>query len=183
MRRRPAIFFDRDGVLNPDSGYPHRPEDAILFPDVADALRRVQQLGYMIVVVSNQSGVGRGLFSEAEALQFNALLAAQLRLCGVHLAMDQFYICPHTPDEKCDCRKPKPGLLLRAVSELNIDLTQSFAVGDHESDIEAAYAAGVRAVLLNRDGRRFDVRPDYVVSSLTLLADLVERLVAKNPIK
>ncbi|MBI4702781.1 MAG: HAD family hydrolase [Deltaproteobacteria bacterium] len=176
MSARPGVFFDRDGVLNPDVGYPHRAADATLFPDVADGLRRIQQAGYILVVTSNQSGIGRGLFSEEESRLFNALLAEQLRQRGVDLPQGRFYVCPHPPDAGCECRKPRPGLFLRAAGDLDIDLARSLAVGDREIDVQAARAAGVRACLLDRGGHRPSIDADHVVRDLTQLAELSEQL-------
>jgi D-glycero-D-manno-heptose 1,7-bisphosphate phosphatase len=146
-----GVFLDRDGVLVPDVGYPHKISDAVPLNDVAPALVRLQRAEYELIVVSNQSGVGRGLFPLKDVELFNAALCANLREAGVNLGLKDFHICPHAPDQDCDCRKPKPGLLLKAARERSLDLSQSFLIGDKETDVEAARAAGVQPILLNRE--------------------------------
>jgi D-glycero-D-manno-heptose 1,7-bisphosphate phosphatase len=155
---RPAAFLDRDGVVNIDRGYLIRREDFEFVPGVLEGARRLHQLGYALVIVTNQSGIGRGLYSEA---QFNELTrwmqgafeASDAPLAGV-------YFCPHHPSEAtgpyrrpCDCRKPAPGMLFDAARDLKLDLAKSVLFGDRESDLEAARAAGVPLrVLLATDG-------------------------------
>ncbi len=175
MTSRPALFLDRDGVLNPDVGHPHRPEHARLFEDVIPALKRIQAVGYVMVVVSNQSGVGRGLFGRADVDRFNRLLGDKLSGGGVEIPLDHFYVCEHAPDAECSCRKPRPGLLLAAAERLHLDLTRSLMVGDRQSDLETARRAGVRGILLSRESSRERNTP-HVVSSLHDVADLLERL-------
>lgn len=164
--KQQALFLDRDGVLNPDVGYTHKPEDAILFPDVVPSLLEVQRMGFLIVVVSNQSGIGRGHFSPADSKSFNALLTRRLNEEGIRIQLENFYICPHSPDDKCDCRKPNPGLLLKAAEERKLDLSRSFLIGDKESDVEAGRRAGVFTILLNREALPRTSQADRVVSNL-----------------
>ena len=138
----PALFLDRDGVLIEDKGYVFRPEDVVWLAGAGDALRLAHQAGYQVVIVSNQSGVARGLYTEADVETLHRWMNEQLE--G---AIDAFYYCPHGPDSTCDCRKPKPGLLLRAIEEMDLDPARSLAVGDKLRDVEAAQAAGVRGIL------------------------------------
>ena len=142
MPREPALFLDRDGVLIEDSGYVYRPEDVVWTPGAQEALRSWREAGFRIIVVTNQSGVARGFFDEAAVLRLHAWMNQQLG--G---AIDAFYYCPHGPDSTCDCRKPKPGLFLRAIAEHNLDPKRSLAVGDSARDLDAAEGAGVRGVL------------------------------------
>jgi D-glycero-D-manno-heptose 1,7-bisphosphate phosphatase len=158
-KKRRAAFLDRDGVINLDRGYVYRREDFEFVPGVLEGARLLHDLDYALVVVSNQSGIGRGLFGEA---QFHALsnwmkeefIAAGAPLSGI-------YFCPHHPTEArgpylriCDCRKPAPGMLLSAAKDLQLDLEASAMFGDKPSDLEAALAAGVPLrVLLGTDGR------------------------------
>src|SRR5262249_47576785 len=144
MILKPAVFLDRDGVLNLDVGYPHLLRDAVLYPDVIPALLKIQRAGYVLLVVSNQSGIGRGLFDVNTVCRFNDAVAKQLRKGGVRINRRNFYICPHGPRDGCDCRKPRPGLLLAAARKRRIDLRASFTIGDSESDIEAGRRAGTR---------------------------------------
>jgi len=154
---RQAAFLDRDGVINRDRAYVSRWEDFEFVPGAVDAMRRLKKAGYALVVVTNQSGIARGYYSEA---QYQALTAAmQQALLDAGAAVDAVYHCPHHPKGKvaelaidCDCRKPAPGMILRAAKELNLSLADSILVGDKPSDIEAARAAGVgRAYIVQSD--------------------------------
>ena len=139
--RRRAVFLDRDGTLIVDTHYPSDPAAVALIDGVVGALRKLRELGWALVVVSNQSGVGRGWVTrvqfEAVADRFAAMLAER----GVTL--DGAYYCLHAPEQGCACRKPAPGALLLAADELGLDLARSAIVGDKPSDIEAGRAAGV----------------------------------------
>jgi D-glycero-D-manno-heptose 1,7-bisphosphate phosphatase len=143
LRMKRAAFLDRDGVINRDTGYVHRWEEFELIPGALDALRKLSELGFVIVVVTNQSGIGRGYYS-VEA--FHALMQRFRDVCA-QLGIDlHYFYCPHAPTaagDTCTCRKPRPGMLLQASSELGIDLTKSLMIGDRLSDMEAARAAGV----------------------------------------
>lgn len=145
---RRAVFLDRDGVLNVDHGYVYRWQDFEFLPEVPKALSNLQQAGFLLVVISNQSGIGRGLYTEADVLALNRDIESHLAAAGV--AIHGWYHCPHHPTEAegdyrqiCDCRKPAPGMILRACHDLAIDPAQSALVGDKLSDIEAGEAAGV----------------------------------------
>ena len=150
---RPAVFLDRDGVLIPDSGYPHLDEHLVLIPGAAEAVRRLNEAGYLIVIVTNQSGVARGMFSEDRMHTFNALLVERLAEQGARI--DAVYACPYHRDavdpkwlhpDHPD-RKPNPGMILRAVADHHIDPTRSFLIGDRPSDVEAARRAGMPGYL------------------------------------
>jgi D-glycero-D-manno-heptose 1,7-bisphosphate phosphatase len=156
MRR--AGFIDRDGVLNEDRAYVHRIEDFHFIPGAIEALRRLQQAGFLLVLVTNQSGIARGLFTEADYQQLDRHIRERLLQSGVSL--DSVQYCPHLPDaaveqyrRDCECRKPRPGMILTAATELDIDLPRSFFVGDRKSDIEAGRAAGVGRCFLVRSGQ------------------------------
>ena len=143
-----AAFLDRDGVLIIDSGYPHRPEDLVFIDGAAAAVRRLNRAGFLVVVATNQSGVGRGYFSEADMDRFHRMMCAELERDGAHI--DAIYAAPHHPDgvgayrhpDPPD-RKPNPGMLLRAIAEHGIEPAASFMIGDKPSDLEAARRAGV----------------------------------------
>jgi D-glycero-D-manno-heptose 1,7-bisphosphate phosphatase len=141
-----AVFLDRDGVINVDRGYVHRIEDFEFLPGAPEALARLQRAGWRLVVVTNQSGIGRGLFSEADYQRVTQHMREQLALRGVTL--DSVFHCPHAPDYGCGCRKPKPGLLHYAAAHLGLDLSHSVMVGDKECDLLAAEAAGLYASFL-----------------------------------
>jgi D-glycero-D-manno-heptose 1,7-bisphosphate phosphatase len=154
-----AVFLDRDGTLIEDLGYPREPERVRLLAGAAEGLRALRTAGWRLVVVSNQSGIGRGIITDHEARavhqQFVALLARE------GISLDAVRYCPHAPWEKCECRKPAPGLLLTASAELGLDLTGSFMIGDKPSDVEAGHRAGTRTVLF-APGGAFDDRADHV---------------------
>ena len=143
MRR--AVFLDRDGVINEDTGYIPRPESFVIRPGVIDALAEIQRLGYLLVVITNQSGIGRGYYTADDYQQVTQHMLAELASGGVTLA--GVYYCPHTADDGCQCRKPAAGMILQAAREHGIDLSQSWLVGDKSSDIEAACRAGIRQTL------------------------------------
>ena len=144
-----AVFLDRDGTLIEDRHFLGDPDGVELLPNAVEGLRRLRDLGAALVVVTNQSGVGRGYFDEDAVEAVNARIAQLLAAEGVELA--GVYVCPHGPDDGCACRKPAPGLLLRAGEELGLDLGASYLVGDAERDAEAARRAGATAILLGRD--------------------------------
>ncbi len=143
MPRR-ALFLDRDGTLIVDVGYPRDPAKVELIPGAASALRDLQR-DWLLVVVSNQSGIGRGTITPAEATAVHDKFVDLFAIQGVAFA--GFHYCPHAPDAGCACRKPMPGLLLDAAEELGLDLGQSAVVGDKASDVEAGRAAGLLHVI------------------------------------
>jgi D-glycero-D-manno-heptose 1,7-bisphosphate phosphatase len=147
---RAAVLVDRDGTVIEDVGYPREPERIALLPGAAQALRAFAEADLPVVVVSNQSGIGRGLITEAEAAAVHERFVELL--AGERVELAGAYYCPHAPDEGCDCRKPEPGLLLRAADELGLDLGRSVMVGDKDSDLEAGRRVGARTVLFPRDG-------------------------------
>jgi D-glycero-D-manno-heptose 1,7-bisphosphate phosphatase len=153
-----AAFIDRDGVINEDRAYVYRPEDFKFIPGSIDALRALRAAGFLLVLITNQSGIARGLFSEAQYLELDAHLRQQLSDAGVSL--DRAEYCPHLPDavvaeyrRDCECRKPRPGMILNAARLLNIDVSQSILVGDRSADILAGRAGGVGRCFLVRSGQ------------------------------
>lgn len=168
-----AVFIDKDGTLIPDIPYNVEPERITLSPGAGNALRRLKDAGYLLVVVSNQSGVAHGLFSEAALEPVKTRLNDLLAMYGV--ALDGFYYCPHLPDAvvpeyavDCACRKPKPGMLVTAANDLNIDLSHSWMIGDILADSEAGKRAGCRTILIEKDDDPIvDInernRPDAIV--------------------
>jgi len=148
---RPAVFLDRDGTLNVEKGYVHRYSEWVWIPGAIEAIRRVNDAGYLAIVVSNQAGVARGLYTEAHIAVLHAQVAADAVQSGARI--DAFYYCPHHPQfgtvRDCACRKPGPGMILQAQREHAIDLARSFMIGDKMSDIEAGRAAGVKSLLVS----------------------------------
>ena len=150
---RPALFLDRDGTLNRDLGYMHRPQDLEWIGGAIDAIRYANDKNWLVIVATNQSGIGRGYFDEAAVEAFHARMQEDLRAAGAHI--DAFYFCPFHADAVIDAyrcadhpdRKPNPGMLKRAMAEWPIDPAHSVMVGDSARDLEAATAAGIRGVL------------------------------------
>jgi D-glycero-D-manno-heptose 1,7-bisphosphate phosphatase len=140
-----ALLLDRDGTLIEDVGYPRDPERVVLLPGAAPALRKAAARGFRLVIVSNQSGVARGLVSPEDAARVQARVAELFAEEGVRF--HGAYFCFHGPDDGCACRKPAPGMLLRAAAELELSLGASVMVGDKPSDIAAGKAAGAASVL------------------------------------
>ena len=157
-----AVFLDRDGTLNVDYDFVHSREGWEWLPHVIPGLARLKAAGYALVVVSNQSGIARGMFDAATVDALHGWVNTQLVPQGA--AIDAFYYCPHLPSitGPCACRKPAPGLLLRAAREMDIDLPHSWMVGDRARDAQAGLAAGCRAMVVG--GRETENLPDGAVS-------------------
>lgn len=165
---RKAIFLDRDGTINEECDYLFRIEDCRFIPGVAEAIKRFNDAGLLVVVVTNQSGVARGFYGVADIVALHGWMEGQLAAGGARI--DAWYYCPHHPEygdiTDCDCRKPFPGMLLQAAAEHGIDLASSWMVGDKDADIEAGIAAGCRPLLVRTGyGAKHEtkVSPDVVV--------------------
>ncbi len=153
-KKYPALFLDRDGTLVYPGHYPSRPEDLHLYEGIGPKLRALQDAGYLLVVITNQAGIARGYFSEADLQHMHTHLASELAARGVWLA--GIYHCPHHPEGvlpelaiRCSCRKPQPGLLLQAAADLAIDLQRSWFVGDILDDVEAGNRARCNTILVD----------------------------------
>lgn len=172
------LLLDRDGTINREVHYLSDPNEVDLLPGAAEAIRRVRKLGWKAVVVTNQTGLARGYFDEATLEAIHERLRALLLERGAEL--DALYYCPHLPEEECDCRKPKTGLLERAARELGVPLERSVMVGDKPADIGAGRNAGIPTVLV-RTGYGAETeaaagqRADLVVDDLGDVADWLER--------
>ena len=148
-----AALLDRDGVLNIDHGYTHRPEDLAFVPGAAAAVRRLNAAGRRVIVVTNQAGVARGYYDEAAVEAFHAAMSAALAAEGARI--DAFYYCPYHPDAEVEAyrhadhpdRKPNPGMVLRALADFGVAAENAFVIGDRDSDVAAGVAAGVRGYL------------------------------------
>ena len=179
----PAVFLDRDGTINEEVGYLSDPSQVNLIPGAADAIARLRAAGFKLVVVTNQSGIARGLFTVKELHHVNQALEKLLNENGA--GIDAFYFCPHHPmhGEKvtCECRKPKPGMAIKAAKELDLDLSRSYFVGDKVSDIELGINAGGKTVLVltgyGMEDRELLVarglRPEIVLDGLPEAADWI----------
>jgi len=172
MKGSPCVFFDRDGIINrsPGPGYVERVEDFFLMPDFPDALKVVRDKGYKAVVATNQRGISRGIMSLETVEKIHKKMGDELKKTG--LGLDAVYLCPHNHNE-CDCRKPLPGLLLRAADEMELDLKRSWMIGDNETDIEAGRQAGCTTVLVGKTGQ--DSQADHRVATMTDLPEFLEK--------
>ena len=169
--KRPAAFLDRDGVLNVDHGYTHKPDQLEWIAGAPEAVRLLNEAGFAVIVVTNQSGVARGYYDEAALRHFHAHMQDALRAQGAHI--DAFYYCPHHPDGtvkefamRCQCRKPGTGMLDQAAREWPIDLGHSFLIGDKDADMAAAAAFKIRGI-------KFDAKIESLV-------DVVRRMLTAN---
>ena len=178
---RPAVFLDRDGTIAEEVGYLNDVSRFRMFPFAAAAIRRLNSAGLPVIAVTNQSGVGRGYFPESLVHTVHELMSQQLAAAGAHL--DAIYYCPHTSEDGCDCRKPKPGLLERAAREHSLDLRSSFVVGDRYRDMELGQSVGASGVLVRTgygadelaSASQWPVPPDFVADDLTAAADWILR--------
>lgn len=167
--KMPAVFLDRDGTINIDTGYLADPGQLRLIDGAADAIRRLNEAGIKVIVVSNQSGVGRGFFTDADAAKVNERLVELLAAQGARV--DGIYYCPHLPEDGCRCRKPAAGLVDDAAQEHAVEIRRSCVVGDKASDIGLAHNLGVKSVLvLTGNGKeelsKSSPAPDYVAQDL-----------------
>jgi D-glycero-D-manno-heptose 1,7-bisphosphate phosphatase len=177
--RHKAIFMDRDGTLVEEAGYMVDSARFKPFSWTGEALRKINASGMKAVLITNQSGVGRGYFPESLVHEVHNILHTELARYGAHL--DAVYFCPHLPDAECDCRKPRPGMILRAARELEIDIEGSFMIGDRYLDAATAHAAGAKSVLVRTgDGaaelerhRDSPLQPHFVADNLLLAVEAI----------
>jgi D-glycero-D-manno-heptose 1,7-bisphosphate phosphatase len=175
-----AIFLDRDGIINrklPEDHYVRTPSEFEILPDVAPALAIMRDLGFTLVVVTNQRGIARGMMTEDDLIKVHQFMNSLLARSGVEL--QSIYYCPHDRDDHCYCRKPAPGMILEAAKDLDIDLSSSYMVGDSASDIEAGKNAGVKSVRISSDPD--DIGTEFVFPSLLDFARRLEDLERSLP--
>ena len=169
----PAVFFDRDGTIMEDCDYCSDPKDVKIFPGVPEAMRRLRARGFKLIVITNQSGIGRGLMTVE---QYRAVEAEVLRqLDGL---IDATYFCPDVPGQDSSCRKPAPGMILQAEGDHGIDLSGSFFIGDKEIDVECGRNAGVRSIRV-QTGFQHDTKvstADWVAENLAAAAEIILKL-------
>jgi len=149
-----TIFLDRDGVINKEVGYLHKIKDFEFIDGVFEACLHFQSLGFTLVIVTNQSGIGRGYYEESEFHTVNDWMLQQFNNQGIKILA--VFFCPHGPEDGCSCRKPKPGMLLTAKEKHDIDMSKSWMIGDKEADITAANAAGIQNTILVKSGHTID---------------------------
>lgn len=185
MKSTTALFLDRDGVINIDIGYLHKPEDCVFVDGIFDLVKRANVLGYKVFVVTNQAGIARGYYTETQFLEFSAWMKAEFIRHEAHI--EQIYFCPHHPvygvgeyHIECDCRKPAPGMFLKAQSEFNIDMLSSVMVGDNVSDLQAAQTAKVGHLNLFIDNKiersitesELSQAKNLLISTISILQDV-----------
>jgi D-glycero-D-manno-heptose 1,7-bisphosphate phosphatase len=175
-----AVFLDRDGTINEEMGYINHLSRLVLLPRAGAAIRRLNNRGLKVVVVTNQSGAARGYFPASLVQEVHERLKSLLAADGARL--DAIYACLHSPDEGCDCRKPKPALIQQAARDLDLDLSRSYAVGDRYKDLETAANAGVKGILTltgygrgeyEHFGRDWKIKPAYLAQDLLDAAEWI----------
>jgi len=183
MGKRRAVLLDRDGVINDHAlDYVTSWEQFRLMPDALEALRRLHQAGWLVLVVTNQSAVGRGMMTEAELEGIHSRMQARVEQGGGRI--ERVFCCPHGPDEGCACRKPKPGLLLEAARECDLDLASCYLVGDSSRDIAAGQAVGSTTILVEgvdasrarEQLERLERPPDFLAKNLAAAVDVILRV-------
>lgn len=176
MSEKPAIFLDRDGTLNDSVGYVNHPSRFRPFPFSVDAIRLIRDEGFLAVMVTNQSGIGRGFMSEELLSSIHEDFQSRLETAGTGL--DGIYHCPHQPNDGCECRKPSSGMLLQARDELGIDLEASWIIGDTITDLRAGWSVGTKGALvktgfgagtLEYESERWERQPDLVGENVYLV--------------
>lgn len=169
------IILDRDGTIIEDKGYLFRPEDIEFLPGAIEGLKNLQNAGYKFVIISNQAGIARGYYNIEAAEKFNEELTAQLANHGIKI--EKIYICPHHPEitGPCSCRKPNTGLALQAAKEFNINLRNSYFVGDKDCDIELGQKCGGKTCLINNGQYQILSHPNLKVANLKKLYTLIAK--------
>ena len=173
-----AVFLDRDGTIAKDAHYCCHPEDFVLFAQAAEVIKLLNKRGFKVIIITNQSGIGQGYLSEETLGEIHKKMAEELAREGA--SVDGIYYCPHHPDDNCNCRKPKPSLILQAARDFDVDMEHSFMVGDRQKDIDLGKAVGCRTILVgalplvNNAG----ALPDALVSDLAELPYAIFKLQA-----
>ena len=173
-RTNVAVFLDRDGTICKHVPYLSRPEQFELLPGTVEGIRILNRLGLKVIVVTNQSGIARGYFTEKDLQMIHERMVYEISKGGARL--DAIYYCPHSPDDGCECRKPKIGMLLRAAQEFNLDLRSCFMIGDREIDVKTGWNAGCVSILVLSPETENGIKADYVASNLYEAAKLIERI-------
>lgn len=173
---KPAVFLDRDGTLIEEVNYLAAPKDLKLFPFAAEAIRLLNENGFLVILTTNQSGIGRGYFTENDLREIHAKLIAEL--AAQNAKLDAIYFCPHAPENDCDCRKPKTGMIRRAIADFSIDLENSWAIGDKALDVEMGFNAGTKAALVLTgygivEKERLNRKPDLIAENLLDVAEMI----------
>ncbi|MDY0327634.1 MAG: D-glycero-beta-D-manno-heptose 1,7-bisphosphate 7-phosphatase [Arcobacteraceae bacterium] len=170
-----AVFIDRDGVINVEKDYVYRIEDFEFIDGVFDSCRYLQDLGYILIVITNQSGIGRGYYKEEDFANLTFWMVGEFAKNGVNIA--NVYHCPHAPNVECNCRKPKTGMIDSAVEKFDIDVSKSYLIGDKISDIECAKNANIKTSIHVKSGHRFDESEssaDFIIDSIKEIKNIIK---------
>ncbi|MDC1065949.1 D-glycero-beta-D-manno-heptose 1,7-bisphosphate 7-phosphatase [Candidatus Pseudothioglobus singularis] len=169
-----TIFLDRDGVINEEVNYLHETKDFKFINGIFQTCLYFKKLNYKIIVITNQSGIGRGLYTENDFQKITTWMLKQFKKNGVDIL--EVYHCPHLPDGSCDCRKPKPGMFLESKNKHNIDMKSSWMIGDKEIDITSANNAGITNTILVRSGHKIDEESSqakYIIDSICHAREII----------
>lgn len=169
-----ALFIDRDGVINKEYSYVYRIEDFEFIDGIFDALKKMQQNGYLLIIITNQAGIAKGLYKEDDFYKLTSWMIDAFKNNGVNI--DRVYHCPHKDGDGCECRKPKAGMVNRAKKEFDIDIDSSWLIGDKESDIEAGINSGIKNTILVRSGHKIDeknTKASFVCDSIKEAVKLI----------
>jgi len=175
QKKSPAVFIDRDGTINEEIGFLHEPEKFALLPGVLEGLKKFQDMGYKIIIITNQGGIGLGYYTKEDFYKVNSVMLKAFSKAGI--MVDKIYFCPHSLAENCQCRKPALGLIRLAEEQLNIDMSNSVFIGDRTVDIETARRAGCRSILVKtgiagKDGE-YDTVPDFIADGVLEAAEII----------
>ena len=163
MNKKKAVFLDRDGVINKNRiDYVKTIEELEIFPSIEIPIKKLKKNNYYVIIITNQSAINRNLMTYEQLHKIHFYIQQYLK--GFSTSIDKFYFCPHTPDEKCNCRKPKIGMLMQAIEEFNIDPALSWMIGDNDSDIQAGLTAGCKTIRIN-DTMNFHLAVDNILNS------------------
>ena len=170
-----AVFLDRDGTININKPeYTHKKEDFKLFPETVPALKKLSKTDYKIIIVTNQSGIARGYFKEVEVKKLHKWMASDFKKRGIRI--DKVYYCPHGPDDNCFCRKPKPGMLLKANKDFGLNLSKSWFIGDGKVDVIAGREANVKTIKIGeKTPKDLKLEPNYYAKNLLEAVDIIVR--------
>jgi D-glycero-D-manno-heptose 1,7-bisphosphate phosphatase len=182
VKRRWFVVLDRDGTIIEEVSYLSDPKQIALIPGTGKALRDLSAMGFGLVVITNQSAVGRGYFDEAQLTRIHDRFLEMLR--AEDISLDGLYFCPHTPQDQCLCRKPRTGLIQRASEDLNFELSRSIVIGDKLSDIEMGCRVGAMTMLVRTGygaqvASEHKVAPDYIVDDLPAAVEVIDRIFRK----
>jgi len=172
-----SVFLDRDGVINlksPEGDYIKKWDEFRFLPGVIEALGRLNQAGYLIMIITNQRGIAKGLMTEEDLKEIHAKMSEEIKKSGTKI--DGIYYCPHSEEDHCNCRKPKIGLFLEAKKDHHIEMGKSYLVGDSESDILAGRRAGCKTILINRKLKKYNILTEKVIKCDFMVNNLSEAI-------